>query len=190
MQKIIGAAIRRFRRGQGMTLETLAQRSGLSKGYLSKVERGLKSPPVSTLSNLAGALGVDLSDLFPREDNSSRLTLVRKADRRAASRDRSSYGYDYEALAFPRGPKLMEPFIITFTPEAKTNHRVSHEGEEMILVLEGRMLFFYGQEEIVCEEGDCLYFDSSVPHLGSCLEGERTRILMVISSGRHTTHNH
>lgn len=183
MEKQIGAAIRRIRQAQSMTVQTLAQRAGISKGYLSKLENGLKSPPVSTLSNIADALGVDLADLFERRQPEGRCTLVRREERRKITRDGSSYGYDYEALPF--GAKAMESFIITFTNDSNSDHRVSHEGEEMVYVLQGRMRFYHGDEVFDCEEGDCVYFDPSMPHLAASLGEGETKVLMVVAPKRN-----
>ncbi len=184
MEKQIGAAIRRIRKSRGITLQTLAQRSGLSKGYLSKVEHGLKAPPVSTLSRIARAMGVEMADFFERESSEPRFTLVRRDERHPISRDGSIYGYLYESIAHPYGRKLMEPFILTFVPNPKDKSTFSHEGEELIYVLEGRMRFFYGDREYICEEGDCLYFDSSVSHRGDSLGDRETKVLIVMAAGR------
>jgi len=182
MDKKIGAAIRRLRRKRSVTLETLAQWCGLTKGYLSKVERDLKSPPISTLSRIARALGVDMTDFFERDNDGARCHLVRRHERQPITRDGSLFGYYYEAIAHRRRRKIMEPFIITLTPHATDQTVFSHEGEEMMLVLTGRMLFFFGQERYECLEGDCVYFDSGVSHRGECLGDEEAKVLVVIAS--------
>jgi transcriptional regulator with XRE-family HTH domain len=183
-EKRIGAAIGRFRREKAVTLETLAQRCGMSKGYLSKLERGLASPPVSTLSRIARALGVDIVDFFERGASSAPIVRIKKDERRPISRDGTQYGYRYESIAFGRGRKLMEPFILTFVPDTPAEGTFTHEGEEMVFVLEGRMRFFHGDRELVCEEGDCLYFDASVPHRGESFGDEETKVLIVMATGQ------
>ena len=180
----IGSVIARLRKERSMTLQTLAQRSGLSKGYLSKVENGLKTPPVSTLSRIARSLGVEMADLFERPANESKIMIVRASERRQVSRDGSAYGYNYEAVAHTFGRKMMEPFILTFIPRPRKLRNVVHDGEELIFVLEGVMQFFFGDEVFVCHPGDCLYFDASVPHRGECLGDREAKVLMVITSDR------
>lgn len=184
METQIGAKIRQLRRRQGLTLEAVATKSGLTKGYLSKVERGLKSPPISTLSRIARALDLDMADFFERESNGSGCTLVRVNERRPISRDGTLFGYSYEAVAHRRHHKIMEPFIITLTPHATDQTIFSHPGEEMMFVLSGRMLFYFSDERHVCEEGDCVYFDSGVPHRGECLGDKAAKVLVVIYSPR------
>jgi transcriptional regulator with XRE-family HTH domain len=114
MEDQIGAVIARMRKERSITLQTLAQRSGLTKGYLSKIENGHKSPPVSTLSRIAQALGVELSDFFDHPEIPPSFALVRKDERKPITRPGASSVYQYAAIAHSYGRKIMEPFIITF----------------------------------------------------------------------------
>lgn len=76
----------------------------------------------------------------------------------------------------------MEPFILTLpvNPEKRTVYK--HEGEELLFVLEGTMRFFHGTDEFIAEEGDCLYFDSGIPHFGESMGNKAAKCLMVIFS--------
>jgi len=181
MDKEFGEAVRRLRKQRAVTLDTLALRTGLSKGYLSKVERGLNSPPISTLSRIAAALGVGIAEFFERPEEESRCSIVRSHERKLISRDGTLFGYQYEAIAHRRYRKTMEPFIITLTPHATDQTIFSHPGEEMMFVLEGEMLFFFGDERHVLKAGDCVYFDSGVPHRGQCIGDKEAKVLVVIS---------
>lgn len=169
-----------------MTLEALARRAGLSKGYLSKLERNLKTPPISTLSNIARVLGVEIAQFFRPGGDHPRITLVRLDERTKVRDTGERFGYSYESLADRFQDKAVEPFIITMPPGAQEHPLFSHEGQEMIFLLEGRMLFYYGQERYVCEPGDCLYFDSSEEHRGECLGTEAARALVVVVPGSRT----
>ena len=179
MERHIGEIIRRLRQAKSITVQTLAGRTGLSKGYISKLENGHKSPPISTLSNIADALGEDMSVFFEHSQSKGRCLMCRKQDRRKLTKDSSSYGYDYEALPF--GVKAMESFVITITNDYKSDHRVSHEGEEMVYVLQGKMRFFHGEEIFDCEEGDSIYFDPSIPHLAANIGDGVLKILTVVA---------
>jgi len=176
----LGSQIRSLRRQQGMTLDDLAGEAGLSKGYLSKLERGLKTPPISTLANIARALSVEIAEFFRTGVERPRLTLVRAGDRTRVRNVGANFGYFYESLADRFHEKKVEPFIITMTPGAKEHPLFSHRGQEMIFVLEGRMLFYFGQERHVCEPGDCLYFDASEEHRAECVGPDVARALVVV----------
>jgi mannose-6-phosphate isomerase-like protein (cupin superfamily) len=55
-----------------------------------------------------------------------------------------------------------------------------HDGEELLYVLEGTMKFLHDNREYIVEEGDCIYFDSSLPHFGESMGNKKVRCLMVI----------
>lgn len=176
----IGRNIRELRRAKGMTLEELAQRSGFTKGYLSKVENSDKAPPVSTLINIAEALGANIAELFGDESNGRSLSLVRRGERQTIARDGTVFGYAYETLARSNMHKHMEPYILTVPKEPKDLALFQHKGEEMLLVLQGTMRFLHGGEEYIVNEGDCVYFDSGVPHRGlSAGEGDLVCLMVI-----------
>jgi transcriptional regulator with XRE-family HTH domain len=181
VERQLGATIRGLREQKGMTLETLAQRTGMTKGYLSKVERGRKSPPISTLSRIAAALNATIADFFERTEEPSRCTITRRHERKPITRNGALFGYHYEAIAHRHHAKKMEPFVITLVPHAKDRTIFSHPGEEMMMVLEGKMLFFFSDQRHVLNEGDCVYFDSGVPHRGQCLGDGEAKVLVVTS---------
>jgi transcriptional regulator with XRE-family HTH domain len=175
----IGKRIKAFRTKKSITLEQLANQTGFTKGYLSKVEKSEKSPPVSTLGIIARVLGVTISAILGEENQSVPLCLVKKGERPLISRNGTAFGYSYEAIAYKFPNKKMEPFILTLPANPKkTIYR--HEGEELLYVLEGTMKFHHYNQECIVEEGDCVYFDSSLPHFGESMGRKRVKCLMVI----------
>ena len=176
----IGKTIKALRLSRKFTLETVAARSGLTKGYLSKVENSKKSPPVSTLIVIAKALGVTLSQIFGEENNVVRCSVVKKSQRRFMAKSGTSFGYFYETLAHAYPEKKMEPSILTIPADSKESLIFQHEGEEMMLVVEGAMRFFHGEETYLLETGDCVYFDSSIPHYGLPADQRDVKCVMVI----------
>lgn len=176
----IGKRIKAFRAKKSITLEQLASQTGFTKGYLSKVEKSEKSPPVSTLGIIARALGVTISAILGEENQSVPLCLVKKGERPLISRNGTAFGYSYEAIAYKFPNKKMEPFILTLpvNPKKKTIYR--HEGEELLFVLEGTMKFHHNNQDCIVEEGDCIYFDSSLPHFGESTGNKRVKCFMVI----------
>jgi len=176
----IGKRIKAFRAKKGITLEQLASRTGFTKGYLSKVEKSEKSPPVSTLGIIARALGVTISAILGEENPSVPFCLVKKGESSLISRDGNSSEYSYEAIAYKFPNKKMEPFILTLPVNPKKKNFYRHEGEELLFVLEGTMQFQYNNQEYIVEQGDCIYFDSSLPHFGESAGHKRVRCLMVL----------
>jgi len=179
----IGPRIRKLRLDRGLTQQQLATDARMTKSYLSKIENSDSAPPVSTLINLAQALGVTMDVLFSEQDAESVYTLVRKAHRQTMARVGTRFGYSYEPLA-PKFPgRRMEPFILTNPPDMKTSKTFQHRGQEFVFVLEGRLRFKMGTEEIMMEQGDAMYFDSSIAHSGVSADDKRCQCLVVMYSG-------
>lgn len=180
-EKTIASNIKKVRTIKEMTLQELADRTGLTKGYLSKVERSEKAPPYSTLSKIVGALGVEITDVL-REDieplKDLPLVISKKAEGRIIRESNTYVGYDYEVLAAGKPGKNMEPFII-YAPFEFTS-MFQHEGEEFIYVLEGSMEFKYGEKTFFMEQGDHTYFDSRIPHTGKSSGDTRAKLLVTI----------
>lgn len=176
----IGKRIKAFRTKKSITLEQLAHQTGFTKGYLSKVEKSEKSPPVSTLGIIARALDVTISAILGEENLSAPFCLVKKGERPVISRSGTAFGYSYEAIAYKYPDKKMEPFVLTLpvNPPKKTVYR--HQGEEILFVLDGTMKFHYNNEEYIVGAGDCVYFDSSLPHYGEAMGRKKVKCLMVI----------
>lgn len=176
----IGQKIRQIRLQNKLTLKKVAERTGFTKSYLSMVELGKKSPPIATLSKIAQALDVDIAAFFEQKKPEDRITLGRKGEREVVVRDGTIFGYRYESIAPTKRLKRMEPFIITLPCKSKEGDRFDHEGEEFFYVLEGRIKFYYGDREYILKEGDCVYFDSSIPHRGEGADGKTAKALVVI----------
>lgn len=176
----IGKRIKALRVAKGLTLEKLARQTDFTKGYLSKVEKSQKPPPISTLWSIARALGTTISSLIGETPQTSRISHIKKGKRPVIAKDSTQFGYAYESIAHRYPNRSMEPYILTIPPKLKTQMVFRHEGEEILFVLKGTMQFNYGDEQLICEEGDCIYFDSSIPHYGVAYQCEQAQCLMVI----------
>ena len=176
----IGRRIKALRTQKRITLEALAQKTGFTKGYLSKVEKSEKSPPVSTLGIIGRALGITISALLGEEATRTALSLVRKNERPHISRDGTAFGYSYEAMAYKYPNKIMEPFLLTLPVNQKKRTLYQHEGEEILFVIQGTMKFYHGDDVYTVGEGDCIYFDSSYPHFGESVGSKEVKCFMVI----------
>jgi len=176
----LGKRIKAYRMKKGLTLRKLEEKTGFTKGYLSKVENTKKAPPVSTLVVLAKALEVSLSEIFGEKEEKSSISIVKRNERQVVARNGTVFSYSYQTLAHKFYKKHMEPYILTLPVKPKQVPLFQHDGEEMLFVLKGTMKFFHGDQEFIAEEGDCLYFDASVPHHGICQGKKEVKCLMVI----------
>jgi transcriptional regulator with XRE-family HTH domain len=180
-EKKICRNIKKLRKQNSFTLEKLAKLTGLTKGYLSKVERSEKAPPYSTLTKIAGALGVEVTTMLSKNiepPTDVRFCLSRGGIQKIIKETSQVSGYDYEVLAENKPGKNMEPFIIHAPWEIREMY--SHEGEEFIYILEGTIEFIYGEKKFIMEPGDNVYFDSCVPHSGKSIGEKQAKLLVII----------
>ena len=178
----IGKKIKVFRLQKNLTLQELADKTGYSKGYLSKVEKSEKAPPVATLSTIARELGGTVASFLGEGPQNDTISMVRKSERTLMAHTGEEFGYAWEALANPYPNKHMEPFILSYPSEDALKHSFQHDGEEMLFVLQGKMRFKYGDRGFVLEEGDCVYFDSNTLHTGEPVGDEPLKTLIVLYS--------
>lgn len=176
----IGRRIKASRINRKFTLEHLAHQTGFTKGYLSRIEKSEKSPPLATLGIIARVLGITISSLVGEEEQQTSIGIVKKGERPLIARRGIAFEYSYEAVAHTFPNKKMEPFILTLPLKPTKKMIAQHEGEEILFVLEGTMRFLHGNREYLIEEGDCIYFDSSFPHFGESVGPKEAKCFMVI----------
>jgi len=183
----IGPRLKKLRIERGLTIAALASRTGFTKGYLSRVENSRTAPPVSTLLTMARALGVNINEVFSTHEAGSRVTVVKKGERSPISRSGSSFGYSYIPLAPTFPNRHMDPYIIVVPHSARGTKVFQHAGEQMMLVLEGTLVMKIGDQEYMLEEGDSIYFDSSLPHSAYVRDEKAATCVMVVYDAKPRT---
>jgi transcriptional regulator with XRE-family HTH domain len=158
-QPKVGALIRARRRQLGMTLQEICDAAGISLGYLSQVERDQATPSLGTLAQIARSLdvGMDYFIATPSVENA----LTRGAEREKFSVDGSSVLYERIATDF--AGNVLSSFVLNIPPGYRSE-TVSHEGEEILYVLEGTIKQRLDDEEITMTAGDSLHFRGNRPH--------------------------
>ncbi len=179
----IGKKIKEIRENKGISLQELSKLTGFSSAILSQVENHLEAPSLGTLFKIAKALEFDIGDLFGIECKNP-FAMTRSDERekvaRFASNDGATrYGYTYMSLGMAKQNRKLEPFVVILEPETIKNEKpYTHEGEEFIFVLEGKVEVILDKKRDILEPGDSIYYDSKVPHLIRCFE-KRAVILAV-----------
>jgi len=177
-----GARIRSLRKLKGLTLVQLAQRTGLSHGYLSQIERGISQPSIASLVEIAQALGVTMQWLFsePQEGKESNGPCI--DERLVKQHQRIEIQYKdgiIDQLLTPRSNNNLEVIYSSYPPGTESEP-YSHKGHEAVLVLQGSLEVEVGDARYVLEEGDCLSFTSSEPHAHRNLsEGDTTALWFI-----------
>ena len=159
----LGERVKELRRGRGLTLDGLAELSGVSRAMISKLERGEKNPTLVIAAKLAEGLGVTLSRLAGMEERHEVVVIPRQ--RRMVMRDPET-GLERQLLSPNFAGRGVE-FIRNKIPAGSTSgefppHRKGVE--EHIVVERGTLKATLGGEEYLLREGDAVYFEADVPH--------------------------
>jgi transcriptional regulator with XRE-family HTH domain len=175
---------KKFRLNKGLTQEMLALRIGVTRGYISLLESGKKEPTISTLYKIADVLGVEVSEFFEGDSNTSRFLHIKKVDLNAPVVKNPSSIYSYKPLAAAIRNKMIDPFLLRVDPgEQKPGPEYAHKGEEFNLVLNGRIKLTFGDKEYILEKGDATYLDSSVVHTVTALD-QKPAFLLCLTTNR------
>lgn len=183
--KIVGEKIKSLRESQGISLEELAQRTGLGIEQIERIEQDIDLPSLAPLIKIARVLGVRLGTLLDEQDENGPV-ICRKGEVQNSitfsnNAIQSRKHMIYHSLSRSKADRHMEPFFIDVTPTDDSDFVLStHEGEEFILVMEGTMEIIYGKNAYLLEEGDSIYYDSIVPHHVHAYQGGAAKILAVI----------
>ncbi|RMA40863.1 helix-turn-helix domain-containing protein [Rhodophyticola porphyridii] len=168
----LGALIRKRRKQLDLTLQALCDDAGLSVGYLSQVERGQATPSLGTLAQIAQGLHVGLEYFIatPKPADS----LSRSGARPQFSIDGSSILYESLGTEFP-GAELS--CYLLHVPPGYASETVSHEGEEIVFLLEGEITQTLGGQTFILQQGDSLHYSGATPHSWSNETDRTTRLL-------------
>lgn len=166
LERYLGNTIRQLRQQNGLTIADVADRAGISRGMLSKIENAQTATSLETVSKLAHALGVSMRTLFRHYDvPGGGAQLVKHGAGMEVVRRGTKRGHTYHLLAYDQGPtKLFEPFLITIDSESEVFPTFEHPGTEFIYMLEGQIEYRHGQNTYVLNPGDALTFRGEIPH--------------------------
>ena len=166
----LGNKVKELRNQQNMTLDELSKKSKVSVSLLSMVERNISAPTVRTLEKVVKALGTTISSLYLDIENSkgnnnthAKVAVVHKKERKKLVLGPERGKAHYELLS-PDYQRKLQVMYIHFPVGRKTGKFVSHEGEECGIILEGELKVYIDEQVVLLEEGDSIYFDSTIPH--------------------------
>ena len=183
---IIGEKIKSLRTAKEISIEELAERSGLAVEQIRRIEENIDIPSLAPLIKIARTLGVRLGTFLDDQINETGAVICRHGE----EDDTISFSNNavdarqhlhYHSLSRSKTDRHMEPFVIDIDANQDKEFQPSaHEGEEFIMVLKGTLEINYGKQTYLLEEGDTIYYDSIVPHHVHAFEGQVARILAVI----------
>jgi transcriptional regulator with XRE-family HTH domain len=178
-EKQVPKRIRRMRIERQLTQQEVADKMGVTKGYISRIENSETAPPVGTLISLAQTLGVEFNAFFDVEESEIMATLTPADERPHIAREKSSkIKFAHLAMKFPN--RFMEPYLISILEGGRLSQKVQHKGQELWFILKGEIEARIGDNVYILKEGDSLYFNSGYTHHGRCLSEDGGEILAVV----------
>lgn len=184
-EKTVGGKIKQIRELKMVSIEELAERSGMDITMVQRIEEEKNVPSLAPLIKIARALGVRLGTFLDDSDSYGPV-VVRSGDHHKGVRFTSQSSearehLNFYSLAFDKAGRNMEPFIIDIEPGQKSDYMLSsHEGEEFIYVLDGEVEINYGKEIYKLGKGDSIYLDSIVLHNVHAGNNKSAQILAVV----------
>lgn len=174
----IGSKLKSLRTMKELTLKELSQKTNLSIGFLSQIERGVTSVAISSLDTIAKALDSDLSYFFTMPKKRERKVL--RSYEQEVFTIKNSQFIDYHLTLNPDSMDML-PRLQVILPncEEESNDPYGHDGEEFIYVLEGILTVNLNNEIFQLYPGDTMHYDSRNPHNWTNCTTKNVKVLVV-----------
>lgn len=177
--KEIGQRLVGLRDALDLIPEVFAESCGIPLDEYLKFESGEKDMSISILRRIASTYNLDVSVLmFDEEPRMNSYFVTRKGKGLGVKRVKD---YQYQTLTGNFNNRKADIFEVTIEPKKRLNiHHSSHIGQEFNLVIEGKVLIQISGKDIILEEGDSIYFDSSLPHGMKALDEKPAKFIAVV----------
>lgn len=171
----IGHRMKELRIQYGLTQQELADRSELSKGFISQLERNLTSPSVGTLLDIIQCLGTTPAEFF--SDPEPEQIVFKQEDYFIKENEDLHHTIKW---IIPNAQKnAMEPVLMTLAPHGTSEIQLPHEAEEFGYVLKGSIRLCYGGRTYTVRQGESFYFKAGKKHYIENYSGREAAILWV-----------
>ena len=197
----LGKRIREERQISKWTLEQLSEKNGLSKSFLSQIERGNTEPSITSLKKIAAQFGYSVVNLFPngqgadeswgynnrplenREGNNfyiKDVALVRAGKRKRIALPGSNVVYDLMTPDMKRKLEVMH-MRVSKGENSGEEPMLDSPREKLCMVMKGILELRVGQEVYQLEEGDTLYYPAHVPHSWKAIDGDSIEVIWILT---------
>ncbi len=169
----LGSLLRRYRKNQKLTLKTVAEKAGVSEGFMSQVENNAKSPSLETLMNICEAVGADIGELMNQLKNQERLFTFTRAEWDEV--DLPHTGFATRRFCAPEDRTVLDSAVLFIEPGKSIPVRKNiKNAQEILCVLQGALELRHGDQVLNLTEGDTAHFwteprDQSVTNRGKGL---------------------
>ena len=176
----IGQKVRELRIAKNLTQEELADRSELSKGFISQLERDLTSPSIATLVDILQCLGTNLNEFFS-DDEEEQVVF---GDEDYFEKKDTDLKNTIEWIIPNAQRNMMEPIRLTLAPGGATYPDLPHEGEEFGYVLQGSVKIHVGNKVYKAKKGESFYFTPHAKHYIEASSSSGARLIWVSTPPR------
>lgn len=170
----IGRKIKDLRNKRGLTQQELADRTELTKGYISQLERGQVAPSVVTLLDLIECLGTSPSDFFKEEED--RHVVYTEA---GYFEKFDEFGNSIQWIIPTAQKNQMEPLLVVVQPNSRLAEDKPHEGEEFGFVISGRLKLHLGDDVYLVKAGESFYYPANKDHYIENASGKPAKFIWV-----------
>lgn len=181
----LGSKIKNYREFRQISRSELALKANLDENQLESIEEKGIVPSLGHLIKITRALGVRIGTFLDDQDQIGPVVVragTEKSSMSFSTKSESTREHlSFYSLAQDKSGRHMEPFMIDIEPSAHSDYKLSsHEGEEFIYVLQGKIEINYGKELYLLNEGDSIYLDSIVAHNVHAAANQKAKILGVV----------
>ncbi len=170
----LGARLRQLRETHGLSQRELAKRAGVTNGTISMIEQNRTSPAVGSLKKVLDGIPISMADFFAGDLLPKSKVFFKKSDLTELSKGKISYSQVGRDLA----GKAIQFMHEVYEPGADTGRSMlSHEGEEVGIVVEGALEVTIGSEKKILQAGEAFYFESTTPHRFRCAADRKTVVI-------------
>ncbi|CAD7031565.1 MULTISPECIES: helix-turn-helix domain-containing protein [Rhizobium/Agrobacterium group] len=188
-QSLIGATVRQLRNAKGMSLQQLADSSGVSVGMISQIERDLANPSMRVLTAIRRALNVSIQEMFGEQPDEAPEQGDPPFVRRLKDRPQIDLGLLKKELLTASGHHHLQIMILRVEPGGVSgNTALSYPAEKGGLVLSGELTLTVGEQTSTLRTGDSFVFDSALPHSFKNVSQSTAEILWIIGAVQFDRH--
>jgi transcriptional regulator with XRE-family HTH domain len=197
----LGKRIRKERQQRQWTLEQFSEKTGLSKSFLSQIERGNTEPSITSLKKIAAQFGYSVVNLFPNGQGTEEIwgyndrqaglqtnndlyvkdvAVVRAAKRKRIALPGSNVVYD---LLTPDMKRKLEVMYMRVSQGKHSGEEpmLDSPGEKLCIVMKGVLELRVGEEVFRLEQGDSLYYPAHVPHSWQAIAGDSIEVIWILT---------
>jgi transcriptional regulator with XRE-family HTH domain len=177
----IGKKIRRLRKQAGYKLVETADKAGVSKGLLSKVENGRTVPSLPVLLSIIQSLGLEPESFFQniKFEPPQPYYLIKSEEQKPIQKEEDAKGFSYEFILEKAFENFIVEILILEVLPGASRKKVSTDAFELKYVLKGEIDYQIGEEIVKLKKGDTFFYDGRTPHLPQNKSDKPARMLVI-----------